>query len=252
MAAALASLAAAASAVREVARSVRPNKVLQSDGRPGRRFDKARPRPNVGCWMARPLSATRRPPLNTMPLCRTPPLMTKLVFLDLNGTLVSPVLVERLDDFRILPGVPAALAKLAQAGFLCPVVTVQSRIAKGFFTEAEFGCWFQDLAAQMKQAGARLEGPYVCPHRYRDPCACKKPNTTLYDRAARDLALPLPGAFVIGDTADDMEAARRIGGFGCLIRPDAGELPTAGRHAASFEGRDVPEAVAWILSRAAA
>jgi len=179
--------------------------------------------------------------------------MTKLVFLDLNGTLVSPVLVERLDDFHILPGVPAALAKLSQAGFRCPVVTVQSRIAKGYFTEAEFGRWFDNLAAQMMQAGARLEGPYVCPHRYRDLCACKKPNTTLYERAARDLALPLPGAFVIGDTADDIEAARRLGGVGCLVRPDAGERPTAGRaRAASFEGRDVAEAVAWILSRPAA
>ncbi len=179
--------------------------------------------------------------------------MTKTVFLDLNGTLVGPVLVDRLLDLRILPGVPTAIAKLSRAGFRCPVVTVQSRIAKGYFTEAEFTQWFRSFAAQLGQVGARIEGPFVCPHRYRDPCPCKKPNTMLYERAALELGLALEGAFVIGDTADDMEAARRLGGVGCLVSPTpSSTFHDSPRPRAGFVGRDVADAVEWILSGAAA
>ena len=59
------------------------------------------------------------------------------VFLDLNGTLVEPLKQERLDELTLIPGVAEAVARLTAAGFVCPVVTVQSRIAKGLFTCAD-------------------------------------------------------------------------------------------------------------------
>ncbi len=64
--------------------------------------------------------------------------MNRAVFLDLHGTLVLPLAVDRLGALRVIAGVPQAVAKLCDAGFLCPVVTVQSRIAKGTFPEIEF------------------------------------------------------------------------------------------------------------------
>ena len=100
----------------------------------------------------------------------------------------------------------------------------------------------------MAEQGAILDGPYVCPHRYRDPCACKKPQRFLYERAAADLGLSLTGAFVIGDTADDMEAARRIAGVGCLVWPGAEEPDTA----ADFVGADLATIVGFVLDRSAA
>jgi D-glycero-D-manno-heptose 1,7-bisphosphate phosphatase len=179
--------------------------------------------------------------------------MTKTVFLDLNGTLVAPVLVERLHELRVLPGVPAAIGRLSQAGFRCPVVTVQSRIAKGYFTEAGFTEWFRTFASELYRVGACIEGPYVCPHRHREPCSCKKPNTLLYERAADDLGVALRGSFLIGDTAEDMEAARRFGGVGCFVSPVVSDVRSVSLVPdAAFVGRDVPAAVDWILSRAAA
>jgi D-glycero-D-manno-heptose 1,7-bisphosphate phosphatase len=85
------------------------------------------------------------------------------VFLDLNGTLVVPLKQERLDELTLIPGVVEAVAKLTAAGFVCPVVTVQSRIAKGLFSMADFQTWFATFAASLKAQGAHVVGPYVCP-----------------------------------------------------------------------------------------
>jgi len=87
------------------------------------------------------------------------------VFLDLNGTLVEPLKQERLDELTLIPGVVQAVARLTSAGFVCPVVTVQSRIAKGLFSMADFEDWFATFAAGLKAQGADVVGPYVCPHR---------------------------------------------------------------------------------------
>src|SRR5208283_2388151 len=137
------------------------------------------------------------------------------VFLDLNGALVEPLKQERLDELTLIPGAVPAIAKLTAAGFVCPVVTVQSRIAKGLFSMADFENWSAAFAAGLKAQGADVVGPYICPHRLAEPCACKKPNVLLYDRAATDHQLERADCFAIGASPDVMGAARRLGARGC-------------------------------------
>jgi D-glycero-D-manno-heptose 1,7-bisphosphate phosphatase len=118
----------------------------------------------------------------------------------------------------LIPGAAEAIAKLTAAGFICPVVTVQSRIAKGLFSMAEFQTWFAIFAAGLEAKGALVVGPYVCPHRFAEPCPCKKPNVLLYERAASEHQLTATDCFLIGDSPDDVRAARRLGARGCLVR----------------------------------
>jgi D-glycero-D-manno-heptose 1,7-bisphosphate phosphatase len=174
------------------------------------------------------------------------------VFLDLGGTLVEPLKPERLEQLTVIPGVIEGVARLSAAGFVCPVVTVQSRIAKGIFSAADFEHWFASFAAMLRDRGALVVGPYVCPHRFAEPCACKKPNPLLYERAALDHSIDVTKSFVIGDSPDDVRAARRIGACGCLVRTGwAADLhvaqdaaPDATIIVASFK-----EAVDWVLDR---
>ena len=126
------------------------------------------------------------------------------VFLDLNGTLVLPMKQERLTDLYPIPGAVEAVARLTSAGFVCPVVTVQSRIAKGLFSAEEFVDWFREFARELRRTNAIVNGPYVCPHRYADACACKKPNTVLHEQAVHDLGISVRQSFVIGDSPDDI------------------------------------------------
>jgi D-glycero-D-manno-heptose 1,7-bisphosphate phosphatase len=172
------------------------------------------------------------------------------VFLDLNGTLVEPLKPERLDEITLIPGVVEAVARLSAAGFVCPVITVQSRIAKGFFSLPEFEIWFASFAAGLQVQGALVVGPYVCPHRFVDPCPCKKPNTLLYDRAVAEYQLKPADCFVIGDSPEDVRAARRLGARGCLVRTGWATDPRVVEKAApdaSVVVSSLAEAADWIL-----
>jgi len=147
----------------------------------------------------------------------------RAAFLDLNGTLAEPVRVTELRELRMLPQAIEAVRLLNQAQFLCPVVTVQSRISKAIFSLHDFLAWFAEFQQQFHGAGARLLGPYVCPHQSRDACLCKKPQTQLYLQAAHEHAIDLAQSIVIGDTYDDVAAAQALGIPGYLVRTGWGE-----------------------------
>jgi histidinol-phosphate phosphatase family protein len=173
------------------------------------------------------------------------------VFLDLNGTLVEPLKPERLDELTVIPGAVEAVSRLSAAGFICPVVTVQSRIGKALFSAAQFEAWFARFAADLRSRGAHVVGPYVCPHRFIESCACKKPNTLLYERAAADHALNVTQSVVIGDSGDDMRAARRLGARGCLVRTGwaaDNRVVDAAAPDASVVAVSIGRAVDWILA----
>ena len=173
----------------------------------------------------------------------------RAVFLDLNGTLVLPLKQESLNELTLIPGADDAVRRLLAAGFVCPVVTVQARIEKGLFTESEFRSWFDEFFGKLQ---LDVKGPYICPHRYIHPCPCEKPNSFLYEQAASDLALDLRRSYTIGDAPEDVEAARRFGGTGCLVRTgwaaDDRFVETA-RASAAFIGDTIRDAVHWILTR---
>ena len=176
----------------------------------------------------------------------------RAVFLDLNGTLVLPVKPKALSELRLIPGAGEQVARLSAAGFLCPVVTVQSRIAKGFFSSQEFLSWFGNFANHLAGFGAHVLGPYVCPHRFNEPCECKKPSTLLYQRAANEHEIDLRGSFVVGDSPEDVCAAWRFGGQGCLVRTGWAEDPSVVERAlpySPFIAGSIDRAVDWILAQ---
>jgi histidinol-phosphate phosphatase family protein len=174
--------------------------------------------------------------------------MNAAVFLDLNGTLVLPVQVDSPSAYRPVPGAFAAIRVLNRCGFLCPVITVQSRIEKGVFTEAAFRSWFRSFVAYAAGHGATIAGLYLCPHRVSSHCPCGKPQPTLYRCAAQELDIDLAQSYVIGDTVTDLEAARNIGATGCLVRTGWGSNAEEGRGPAAYVGSDVHDVALWIAS----
>ncbi|MES2463248.1 MAG: HAD-IIIA family hydrolase [Armatimonadota bacterium] len=175
----------------------------------------------------------------------------RAVFLDLNGTLVLPVQADSLDEYKLIPGAVEAVRLLNQKGFVCPVVTVQSRIAKEVYSEEAFVQWFEGFQAALSSNGAKVVGPYVCPHRTSDACACAKPQATLYKQAADAHSIDLSRSWVVGDTEGDIRSALAIGALGgCYVRtgwgPQAGE---SREEEAMFVGDDLLAVAHWILER---
>lgn len=138
--------------------------------------------------------------------------MKKAVFLDRDGTLnVDKGYVYRTEDMEWIPGVPEALKRLKDAGYLLIVVTNQSGVARGYYTEDDV----RALHAYMNQYlrdryGFCLDAFYYCPHHpeaaipaYRKRCGCRKPAPGLVLRAVRDFDIHIASSYMIGDSESD-------------------------------------------------
>jgi D-glycero-D-manno-heptose 1,7-bisphosphate phosphatase len=140
-------------------------------------------------------------------------------FLDRDGVInVDHGYVVRREDFAWMPGVREAAAQLHRAGFALVVVTNQSGIGRGMYTEADFLALTDWMRSEFASAGAPLAGVYFCPHHptdavgvFRTSCDCRKPAPGMLLRAARDLALDLSRSVLFGDKASDLEAAQSAG-----------------------------------------
>lgn len=142
--------------------------------------------------------------------------MNKAVFLDRDGTINEDYgYVHSKTDFSFLPGVIFALKILQKEGFLLIIITNQSGIARGFFTETEYcelNAWMLD---RLKNNGVEIAGTYFCPHHpngvieyYRKQCSCRKPKTDLFYRAVQDFDIDLDHSYAIGNQERDVEICK--------------------------------------------
>jgi D-glycero-D-manno-heptose 1,7-bisphosphate phosphatase len=122
-------------------------------------------------------------------------------------------------ELRILPGVPAALGRLHEAGYSLVVVSNQAVVARGLLSEIAVVALQSALETRLLDQGApSLDGFYYCPHHpsaslaaYRMDCQCRKPRPGLLLRAAQELGLELATSFMVGDRPTDLQAGHRAG-----------------------------------------
>ena len=143
--------------------------------------------------------------------------MSRFVFLDRDGTLVEDAgYTHRLEDYRLLPGVVAGLRRLAAAGWRFAVVTNQSGIGRGTYSQADYERFQEKLIADLRAQGIEIERSYHCPHRPDEGCACRKPAPGLLERARAELGAELGQSWVVGNDERDVELARRGGCAGSV------------------------------------
>jgi len=136
----------------------------------------------------------------------------RAVFLDRDGTIARDVhYCRRVEDFEILPTVPQAIRQLNECGFEVVVVTNQSGVARGYFTEETLLQIHQHMRQELAEYGARVDAIYYCPHHPDDMCDCAKPRPGLLLRAAEELGIDLRRSFMIGDAVRDIEAGKTAG-----------------------------------------
>lgn len=154
--------------------------------------------------------------------------LRRAALLDRDGVLnVDHGYVGRIADFEWLPGVPAALAQLQQAGYALVVITNQSGIARGYYSEADFAALTAHMRAELAAQGVTLDAVYHCPHlpqaelaAYRQDCDCRKPRPGMITRAAAELGLDLAASCLFGDKPGDIQAGRAAGVGRCWLIAD--------------------------------
>lgn len=148
--------------------------------------------------------------------------MRPFAFVDRDGTLVrDDGYTWRLEDYAPLPGAHRGLQLLAEANFGLVIVTNQSGIGRGYYTEADFARFQSRLAEDFAAHGAEILATYHCPHLPEAGCGCRKPAPGLIERACAEHDVDLAASWVIGDSDADIGLAR---GAGCrAIRIASGE-----------------------------
>lgn len=170
------------------------------------------------------------------------------VFLDRDGTVIADRhYLADPDGVSLLHGAAEAIARLNRAGIPVLLVTNQSGIGRGFFSEVDFVAVQERMLQLLAAEGARLDGVYHCPHApdYEPPCDCRKPGLGLFRRAAAEHGLDLARSWYIGDRVRDVAPAAQLGGSAILVgggHPDDPESP-------AFVERmpDLAEAVERVL-----
>lgn len=159
----------------------------------------------------------------------------RAVFLDRDGTLITegpqPTPVSSI---RLIPGTAAALSEIARLGLARIVVTNQSGIGRGLFSEADYAEAATELDRLLAVEGATLSATYYCPHPPDAGCACRKPATALYRQAIAQFDLDPAGCWYLGDNIRDVTPAQELGGQGILVRTGQGPRHEAAARAAGM------------------
>lgn len=171
------------------------------------------------------------------------------VFLDRDGTIIEDGhYLSKPEQVRLLPGAAEAIARINAAMVPAIVITNQSGIGRGIFTDDDHRRITDRLDELLAGHGARIDATYHCPHHPDEACDCRKPGTLLFRNAAADHGIVLTDALYIGDRFRDVEPGIALGGHGVLI-PSA-ETPAADTLAAVAQARVAPSlavALDWFL-----
>jgi D-glycero-D-manno-heptose 1,7-bisphosphate phosphatase len=182
----------------------------------------------------------------------------RAVFLDRDGTLIEEVgYLDRAERVAFFPWTVAAVRALNRAGLAVVMVSNQSGLARGFFTEAVVDDVHRRMADMLAAGGARIDAYYYCPHHPDGKvpalsivCECRKPARGLVDRAVSEFGVAPERSFVIGDRWVDIGLARIVGAKGVLVRTGYGVLeehtPPRGMNADAVVDNLIA-AAAWIL-----
>jgi D-glycero-D-manno-heptose 1,7-bisphosphate phosphatase len=180
------------------------------------------------------------------------------VFLDRDGTLIEEVgYLDRPERLELYPWTIDAIRALNRVGLVTVLVSNQSGVARGFFTEAVVDQIHRRLADRLGEGGARLDAYYHCPHHphgtipgYARACACRKPGRGLVDRAVEEFGIDPARSYTVGDRWVDIALARAVGARGILVRTGYGvssERSAPSSLSADAVVDNLAGAVSWIL-----
>ncbi len=138
--------------------------------------------------------------------------------------------MNHLDRIDIYPWSAKAIRRLNRAGFPVIVVTNQSGVGRGYFSERLVKQAHSRIARELEAKGAHLAAFYYCPHhpnavvrKYRKDCDCRKPATGMLEKAAKRFHLDLENCFVVGDSYRDIQLAHNAGAHSIMLMTGYGK-----------------------------
>ena len=139
--------------------------------------------------------------------------MNKAIFLDRDGTLnIDYGYVHEIDNFKFIDSAIDALRELKKMGYMLVLVTNQSGIARGYFSEEQFLQLTEWMDWSLAEQDVDLDGIYYCPHHpegkgeYKEDCDCRKPKSGMLLQAIKELKIDPTQSIMVGDKVEDLKA----------------------------------------------
>lgn len=183
--------------------------------------------------------------------------MTKAIFLDRDGTITKDTgYTHKVEDLEFEETVIGALKLVRNSNYKLIIVTGQSGIGKGKYTEEDYHNFMKEMYSHLKQEGITFDGEYFCPHHptegigdYKVDCDCRKPKIGMIEQAVQDNKIDLSQSWVIGDKTDDIKMGESAGCRTVLVK--TGKKGKDGRFEIKpdYIANNLLEAVKYALSQ---
>ena len=181
----------------------------------------------------------------------------KAVFIDRDGVIVEECnYVYRPEELRFIDGSVCALRRLTRSPYSIIIVTNQSGIARGYFTEEEYHIFTEHMLSILKKEDVHIDAVYYCPHHpvegvspaYRIDCDCRKPKTGMLERAVREHGIDLESSWLIGDKTSDIKAGKDASCRTIMVRTGYGGSDRTCEVGPDYVVDNLSDAVDLILS----
>ncbi len=146
--------------------------------------------------------------------------MNRALFLDRDGVInIEKEYLYRVEDVEFCDGIFELCRVYADLGYKIVVVTNQSGIARGFYSEEDLDILSVWMAREFESRGVVIDKTYYCPHlpSISGECECRKPKAGMLYKAAKELDIDLSNSIIIGDKERDVEAGFRAGLKECYL-----------------------------------
>ncbi len=151
--------------------------------------------------------------------------MSKAIFMDRDGVVnVDHGYVCMPREFEFIAGAVEGMRELSRRGYALVIVTNQSGIGRGLFSESDFLSLNRWMTGRLEDAGVSIDEVRYCPHLPDAGCSCRKPEPGMILEAGRKLAIDLEVSCMVGDKDADMQAACAAG---IPVRILLGDAPSA-------------------------
>lgn len=149
----------------------------------------------------------------------------KAVFLDRDGTIiVEKNYLDSIKNVELLSNAIQGLKKMQELGYLLIIVSNQSGVARGYFTEKTVQEINDFIMTTLSMSGIAITDIYYCPHllggsiqAYNCNCNCRKPKTGMIEKACLKYDIDISKSFMIGDKDSDMIMAKTAGCQGIMV-----------------------------------
>lgn len=157
--------------------------------------------------------------------------MNKAIFLDRDGTInVEVDYLHKKEDFKFEKDADKAIKIFNELGYKVLVVTNQSGIARGYYSEEDLGILHKYVDQELEKIDAKVDAYYYCPHhldakieKYRIDCQCRKPNLGMFMEAKEEFDVNFEESIIVGDKLSDLESGIRLGMTTVLVKTGHGK-----------------------------